>query len=149
MTNFNYSMTEKAMTMTKIKALAKADAITTTMDLLKATFGENNVAIVRTGASSQVNEIAVKVGTVEDEDGFPYDLCMTLNPQIKDFKERKTATKTFEPFDFEESKAEYERYISEKAEKAEKAKEAKAKKIASDEKARAKKALDEAKNKGE
>jgi hypothetical protein len=101
------------------------------IEVLGEIFGTENVAMVRTGSSSQVNEIGVKISTV-NKDGFEYDLCMTLNPQIKDFEDRQTKTKTFSAFDFEESKSEYLRYVEDKKNKEKTKKELKEKKIAKD-----------------
>ena len=131
------------------KANAQAKAMLTeiiTKALVEA-FGEENVAMVRTGGTSQVNEIGVRMGTITDADGFSYDFCATVNPTIKGFKERVTKRYTVEAFDFDSAR---QAYIDDTAVKAEEKKakaEAKAKKIAKDKAEREAKRLANAKAK--
>ena len=116
------------------KANAQAKAVLTeiiTKALVEA-FGEENVAMVRTGATSQINEIGVRVGTITDADGFSYDFCATVNPTIKGFKERVTKRYTVEAFDFDSVRQAYIDDTMAKVEGKEAKAEAKAKKIAKD-----------------
>ena len=125
----------------KANAQAKANLTELIMNALIAEFGEENVAMVRTGGTSQVNEIGVRIGTITDTDGFTYDFCATINPTIKGFKERVTKRYTVEAFDFETAKQAYVDDVTAKTqEKAAKAK-AKAEKIERDKKAREEKKL--------
>ena len=128
------------------KANAQAKTILTeiiTKALVEA-FGEENVAMVRTGGTSQVNEIGVRMGTITDADGFSYDFCATINPTIKGFKERVTKRYTVEAFDFDSARQAYIDDTTAKAEEKKAKAEAKVKKIAEDkakrEKAKAKEA---------
>ena len=128
------------------KANVQAKAMLTEIitKALAETFGEENVAMVRTGGTSQVNEIGVRMGTITDADGFSYDFCATINPTIKGFKERVTKRYTVEAFDFDSARQAYIDDTTAKAEEKKAKAEAKAKKIAKDkaerEKAKAKEA---------
>ena len=116
------------------KANAQAKAMLTeiiTKALVEA-FGEENVAMVRTGSTSQINEIGVRMGTITDTDGFSYDFCATVNPTIKGFKERVTKCYTVEAFDFDSVRQAYIDDTTAKVEEKEAKAEAKAKKIAKD-----------------
>ena len=120
------------------KANAQAKAMLTeiiTKALVEA-FGEENVAMVRTGGTSQVNEIGVRIGTTTDTDGFTYDFCATINPTIKGFKERVTKRYTVEAFDFETAKQAYVDDVTAKAQEKEAKAKARAEKIERDKKAR-------------
>ena len=131
------------------KANAQAKAVLTeiiTKALVEA-FGEENVAIVRTGGTSQVNEIGVRMGTITDEDGFSYDFCATVNPTIKGFKERVTKRYTVEAFDFETAKQAYIEDVNAKAQEKEAKTKVKAEKIERDKKAREEKKLANTKEK--
>ena len=116
------------------KANVQAKAVLTeiiTKALVEA-FGEENVAMVRTGSTSQINEIGVRMGTITDADGFSYDFCATVNPTIKGFKERVTKRYTVEAFDFDSVRQAYIDDTTAKAGEKEAKAEAKAKKIAKD-----------------
>ena len=131
------------------KANAQAKAMLTeiiTKALVEA-FGEENVAMVRTGGTSQVNEIGVRMGTITDADGFSYDFCATVNPTIKGFKERVTKHYTVEAFDFDSARQAYIDDTTAKAEEKKAKAEAKAKKIAKDKAEREVKRLANAKAK--
>ena len=131
------------------KANAQAKAVLTeiiTKALVEA-FGEENVAMVRTGATSQINEIGVRVGTITDADGFSYDFCATVNPTIKGFKERVTKRYTVEAFDFDSVRQAYVDDTTAKEEEKEARAEAKAKKTAKDKAEREAKRLTNAKEK--
>lgn len=130
---------------------ANAQAKTTLTEIitkaLVEAFGEENVAMVRTGGTSQVNEIGVRMGTITDADGFSYDFCATVNPTIKGFKERVTKRYTVEAFDFDSARQAYIDDITAKEEEKEAKAEAKAKKTAKDKAEREAKRLTNAKEK--
>ena len=125
----------------KANAQAKANLTELIMNALIAEFGEENVAMVRTGGTSQVNEIGVRIGTITDADGFTYDFCATINPTIKGFKERVTKRYTVEAFDFETAKQAYIDDVTAKTQEKEAKAKAKAEKIERDKKAREEKKL--------
>lgn len=125
----------------KANAQAKANLTELIMNALIAEFGEENVAMVRTGGTSQVNEIGVRIGTITDADGFTYDFCATINPTIKGFKERVTKRYTVEAFDFETAKQAYVDDVAAKTQEKEAKAKAKAEKIERDKKAREEKKL--------
>ena len=131
----------------KANAQAKAELTEIIMNALIAEFGEENVAMVRTGGTSQVNEIGVRIGTTTDTDGFTYDFCATINPTIKGFKERVTKRYTVEAFDFETAKQAYIDDTTAKAEEKEAKAKAKAEKVERDKKAREEKKLANTKEK--
>ena len=116
----------------KANAQAKATLTEIITKALVEAFGEENVAMVRTGGTSQVNEIGVRMGTITDADGFSYDFCATVNPTIKGFKERVTKRYTVEAFDFDSVRQAYIDDTTVKAEEKEAKAEAKAKKTAKD-----------------
>lgn len=115
MTNFKIT---KDMGITKINATAKAEINTIVTNALVAAFGEDNVAMVRTGGSSAVNVLAVRVGTLTDADGYEHDLCVTVDATVKSYKEKVTKKYTVEAFDFDAAKDRYDEYLTDKAAKA-------------------------------
>ena len=125
----------------KANAQAKANLTELIMNALIAEFGEENVAMVRTGGTSQVNEIGVRIGTITDTDGFTYDFCATINPTIKGFKDRVTKRYTVEAFDFETAKQAYVDDVTAKTQEKEAKAKARAEKIERDKKAREEKKL--------
>ena len=131
------------------KANAQAKAVLTEIitKALVEVFGEENVAMIRTGGTSQVNEIGVRMGTITDADGFSYDFCATVNPTIKGFKERVTKRYTVEAFDFETAKQAYVDDVTAKTQEKEASAKAKAEKIERDKKAREEKKLANTKEK--
>ena len=131
----------------KANAQAKANLTELIMNALIAEFGEENVAMVRTGGTSQVNEIGVRIGTITDADGFTYDFCATINPTIKGFKERVTKRYTVEAFDFDSARQAYVDDVTAKAQEKEAKAKARAEKIERDKKAREEKKLVNAKAK--
>ena len=131
----------------KANAQAKAMLIEIITKALVEAFGEENVAMVRTGGTSQVNEIGVRMGTITDADGFSYDFCATVNPTIKGFKERVTKRYTVEAFDFDSARQAYIDDTTAKAEEKKAKAEAKAKKTAKDKAEREAKRLANAKAK--
>lgn len=131
----------------KANAQAKATLTEIITKALVEAFGEENVAMVRTGGTSQVNEIGVRMGTITDADGFSYDFCATVNPTIKGFKERVTKRYTVEAFDFGSVRQAYIDDTTAKEEEKEAKAEAKAKKTARDKAEREAKRLTNAKEK--
>ena len=125
----------------KANAQAKAELTELIMNALIAELGEENVAMIRTGGTSQVNEIGVRIGTITDADGFTYDFCATINPTIKGFKERVTKRYTVEAFDFETAKQAYIDDLTAKTQEKEAKAKAKTEKIERDKKAREEKKL--------
>ena len=131
----------------KANAQAKATLTEIITKALVEAFGEENVAMVRTGGTSQTNEIGVRMGTITDADGFSYDFCATVNPTIKGFKERVTKRYTVEAFDFDSVRQAYiDDTMAKTQEKEVKAK-AKAEKTERDKKAREEKKLANTKEK--
>ena len=110
----NYTIT-KDMTATKVKNNVKIDLFNEFEIFLKEKYGDENVAMVRYGSTPK-NELAFIVGSV-DEEGFEYDVVATINPTVKDWKEKKTKSRTTEAFDFEQYKEDYDNYLTEKATK--------------------------------
>ena len=131
----------------KANAQAKANLTELIMNALITEFGEENVAMVRTGGTSQVNEIGVRIGTITDADGFTYDFCATINPTIKGFKERVTKRYTVEAFDFDSARQAYVDDVTAKTQEKEAKAKARAEKIERDKKAREEKKLANAKAK--
>lgn len=112
----NYTL-DNNTSVTKIKTAAKADMVAFIMEKLAEAFGEDSVAMVRTGGTTKTNEIGVVIGSV-DKNGEALPLVMTINPAVKEFESRSTAKKVYTAFDFAEAKAAYENYLADKAEKA-------------------------------
>ena len=124
----NFTIT-KDFGITKAQATAKARLTEIIMNALISEFGEENVAMVRTGSSTQVNEIGVRVGTI-NVDGFEFDFCSTLNPTIKSYKEKVTKRYTVEAFDFESARQSYSDWVTAKALEQEENEKKKAERIA-------------------
>lgn len=120
----------------KIKAEAKSTMTDMLIEKLSEMFGTENVAMVRVGNSSKMNEIGVRIGTVAEGDET-YDLCVTVNATTKEFMDRKASKKTYTKFDFDVAKNEYITYMEEKNTKEKEKTIAKVKKIERDTIARA------------
>jgi hypothetical protein len=105
----------KEMTVTKIKNAIKANLLDDFEQFLIQKYGENAVGMVRYGSTPK-NELAFIVGSVDD-DGFEHDVVATVNPTVKDWKEKKTKSRTTDAFDFEQYKADYDDYLTDKATK--------------------------------
>ena len=110
----NYTIT-KDTGITKISASAKTEVSKVITKALTDAYGVENVAMVRTGGTSPVNVLAVRVGILTDIEGFTHDLCVTLDTTVKSYKEKVTKRYTVEAFDFEACKEAYEDYLTEKA----------------------------------
>ena len=105
----------KEMTATKIKSAIKATLLEEFEQFLIQKYGDSAVGMVRYGSTPK-NELAFIVGSIED-DGFEYDVVATVNPTVKDWKEKKTKSRTTDAFDFEQYKTDYDDYLTEKASK--------------------------------
>ena len=105
----------KDMGITKINATAKAEVNTIVTNALITAYGADNVAMVRTGGSSAVNVLAVRVGILTDADGYERDLCVTVDATVKSYKEKVTKRYTVEAFDFDAAKDRYDEYLTDKA----------------------------------
>ena len=105
----------KEMTATKIKNAIKTNLLNEFEQFLIQKYGDSAVGMVRYGSTPK-NELAFIVGSIE-EDGFEYDVVATVNPTVKDWKEKKTKSRTTEAFDFEQYKTDYDDYLTEKATK--------------------------------
>ena len=135
----NYTITKDFGT-GKANADRKARLTEIVTNALIAEFGEDNVKMVRTGTSTEVNEIGIRAGVITDIDGMEYDFCATINPTVKSFKEKVTKRYTVEPFDFDTAAEKYTDYVEANRIEAEKKAQRKAEKIARDKAARAEKA---------
>lgn len=124
----------------KASADLKAKISEIIMNALIAELGEDNVKMVRTGTSTEVNEIGIRAGSITDLDGFEYEFCATVNPTVKSFKEKITKRYTVEPFDFDSAAEKYNAYVENNRIEAEKKAQKKAEKIARDKAIRAEKA---------
>ena len=101
---------------TKVSAKAKADVNGIIMDALVAAYGQENVKMVRMGSSTETNAIGVRVGELI-EDGFSYELCLTVESTVKSHKDKVTKRYTVEAFDFDSATEKYEKYVDEKIER--------------------------------
>lgn len=135
----NYTITKDFGT-GKASADLKAKLSEIIMNALIAELGEDNVKMVRTGTSTEVNEIGIRAGSITDIDGFEYEFCATVNPTVKSFKEKVTKRYTVEPFDFDSAADKYNAYVENNRIEAEKKAQKKAEKIARDKAIRAEKA---------
>lgn len=124
----------------KASADLKAKLSEIIMNALIAELGEDNVKMVRTGTSTEMNEIGIRAGSITDIDGFEYEFCATVNPTVKSFKEKVTKRYTVEPFDFDSAAEKYNAYVENNRIEAEKKAQKKAEKIARDKAIRAEKA---------
>lgn len=118
---------------TAVKNAVRDAGFSDLLEMFVERYGVDSVSIVGN------SEIAVCCGVTKDADGFDHDCVFTVKPVVKDYVDRKTATKTIEAYDrIEEAKA-YAVSKSEKEKAAEEKAKAKAEKKARDEKARAEK----------
>lgn len=104
---------DKNTTATKIRLSAKSDYMEKLLEMLGAEYGEENVAMVRTGKTTKVNEIAVVADTVV-ENGVEKQLVFTVNPAVHPWNDVSNKMGTTPAFDFEKAKQAYENYVSEK-----------------------------------
>lgn len=111
----NYTVDTK-MTTTKIKATIKDEILEVIIEALKDKYGEDNVAFCRVGEkakNTEKNILAVRAATV-DVDGVEVDACVGIEVSGKDFVERKTKSKIFYPFNFDEAAQKYEDWVEKK-----------------------------------
>lgn len=113
----------------KARSVAFSDLIAAFSEL----YGSDNVSVVGN------SEIAVAIGDIKCADGTLGEVCFTVKPVVKDYEDRKTATKTIKAYERLNEADAYEADKSEKEKKAEEKAKAKAGKKARDEKARAEK----------
>lgn len=132
----------KESTVTKIKAEVKQTVTEFIIEALREKYGEDAVAMVRTGNTSKTNEIGFIFDTAENGDESN-PIVVTINPTVKEFANRKTDKRTYTAFDFTAAKVAYEDYLDEKEAKAAEAASTKAKNIARDEAKRKAKAESE------
>lgn len=104
---------DKNTTATKIRLSAKAEYVEKLLEILRAEYGEENVAMVRTGNTTKVNEIAV-LADVVTENGTEKGLVFTVNPVVRPWNDVTNKRGTTPAFDFEKAKQAYENYVSEK-----------------------------------
>lgn len=134
----------------KISALAKQEVLETIIEALTAKYGEEWVKMARVGtASSMKNVLAVRVGTLTDEDNFTHDLCTTIEVTTKSHKAKTIKGKTIDPFDFTEATEEYDGYLTEKATKQAEAEAKKAERNAKGSKTKKEKEAEKAKKTAE
>ena len=105
---------------TAVKAQARIETMEVIVAALKAKFGEDAVAKVGS------NEYGVIVGQVQDKDGFPQDVVVTVKPTVKEWESRKTAKREYEQYILADAAEAYEIETKEKEEAKAKAKAAKA-----------------------
>lgn len=120
-------------TATAIKNAVRETGFSDLVELFSERYGADNVSVVGN------SEIAVGCGVVKDKDGFERECVFTVKPVVKDYEDRKTATKTIKAYDRLDEAEAYEVAKSEKEKAAEEKAKAKAEKKARDEKARAEK----------
>lgn len=131
----------KEMTVTATKAQAKTQIMEDIINFLIDKYGEDNAKMIRFGTStSKKNEIGVRIGTVETEDGEVNDMVVTINATAKEPANRKTDKKTYTAFDFDAAAEEYRIYCIDRDTKAASKAKAKEEKIARDTAARKAKA---------
>lgn len=129
--------------LTACKNKARMEAFEALISAMSEIFGTERVSVIGN------SEIAVGIGDTKDSDGFTREVCFTVKPVIKDWQNRKTATKTIKAFDRADEAEAFEISKSEAEKKAEERAKAKAEKKARDEKARAEKKAKAEKSEGE
>ena len=96
---------------TAVKAQARVSTMDVVVSALKEKFGESNVAKVGS------NEYGVIIGQVQDKDGFPQDVVVTVKPTVKEWESRKTDKRTYTQFILADEAQAYEIETKEKEEK--------------------------------
>ena len=96
---------------TAVKAQARVSTMEVVVSALKEKFGESNVAKVGS------NEYGVIVGQVQDKDGFPQDVVVTVKPTVKEWESRKTDKRTYAQFILADAADAYAIEVKEKEEK--------------------------------
>lgn len=133
----------KENTVTSVKNAVREKLLSTIINALKKEYGEESVKFVRTGEVTKVNEIGVAIAVVE-EDGKAYEWCATINPTIKNYKDKTTKKGKTKAFDLNARHEEFVSYCKERDEKESEAKRLKEEKIKRDTKAREKRKREEA-----
>lgn len=111
---------------TAVKAQARISTMDVVVSALKEAFGESNVAKVGS------NEYGVIIGQVQDKDGFPQDVVVTVKPTVKEWESRKTAKREYEQFILADVAQAYAMEAREKEEKKEQERKAREEKKAKD-----------------
>lgn len=111
---------------TAVKAQARISTMDVVVSALKEAFGGSNVAKVGS------NEYGVIIGQVQDKDGFPQDVVVTVKPTVKEWESRKTAKREYEQFILADAAQAYEMETREKEEKKEQERKAREEKKAKD-----------------
>jgi hypothetical protein len=119
--------------LTACKNKVRMEAFEALISAMSEIFGAERVSVIGN------SEIAVGIGDTKDSDGFTREVCFTVKPVVKDWQDRKTATKLIEAFNRAEEAEAFEISKSDAEKKAEERAKAKAEKKARDEKARAEK----------
>ena len=96
---------------TAVKAQVRIDVMEPIIQALREKFGEDSVAKVGT------NEYAVVVGVINDKDGFPQEVVVTVKPTVKEWESRKTDKRTYTQFILADEAQAYEIETKEKEEK--------------------------------
>ena len=96
---------------TAVKAQARVSTMEVVVSALKEKFGESNVAKVGS------NEYGVIIGQVQDKDGFPQDVVVTVKPTVKEWESRKTDKRTYTQFILADAADAYAIEVKEKEEK--------------------------------
>ena len=96
---------------TAVKAQARVSTMDVVVSALKEKFGESNVAKVGS------NEYGVIIGQVQDKDGFPQDVVVTVKPTVKEWESRKTDKRTYTQFILADAADAYAIEVKEKEEK--------------------------------
>lgn len=117
-----------------IKDSVRDTAFSDLIEMLTEKYGSDRVTIVGN------SEIAVGLDDIKLADGTISELVFTVKPVVKDYEDRKTATKTIKCYERLVEGDTYEVTKTEKEKKAEEKAKAKAEKIERDKKARAEKA---------
>ncbi len=111
----NYEVT-KENTITAITNNLKKEVKDLIIKTFAEQYGSENVAFVRTGNTTKVNEIGVRVGII-NENNETYEIVFTINPTLRNYKNKKTTKKEMKAFNFEQTKKDYENYVTEQEEK--------------------------------
>lgn len=119
----------KENTLAKAKADIKAEVNEYLLECLREKYGV--AEMIRTGTEkSKSNLIGVIVGQGTGEDGETNPIVVAVNAAVKEFTNHASDKKTYTPFDFYATAADYDSYITTKAAQAEAAAKTKAENIA-------------------
>jgi hypothetical protein len=90
---YDYS---EAKNETMANRLAREDLTDLFLEFLQTRFGKDNAGIVDN------NTIAFRFGNVNDNDGYPCDMCATVKPTIKLYQDHIGPNRQTNAFDLEE-----------------------------------------------